>query len=196
MLEDANDGDGLSFQAGGRRYSTDDILRHARKYTQEQRDKVESLWLSGNIMDTLPKELCMMFPNVRTIAVAENRLSTINVHFMTNLKVLYVHNNQLQRFPSAMTRLTKLETLCTGGNTSLHEALRFSSFNFHEVQELLRTIHAHNTPIDAACRSTIIALLGVRKFRPIPTLAMIDKNVMAIIGKMMQADCVSGAWKK
>ncbi len=172
------------------------LLHNARQYSQTQRDGVTELWLPFNDMKTFPDELCVLFLNVNAIGLRKNMLCTIpaSICSMTKLKRLYLEGNQLQRLPSAMTRLTNLERLFIGANEALPIELQTNVWTLDTTQSVLRQIYMHYAPIDMACKSTIIALLGVRKFRPIPAFAMIGKDVMAIIGKMMWDDCVSGEW--
>ena len=35
------------------------------------------VWLGGNLLETLPAELCAMFPNAAIVALGSNRLSTL-----------------------------------------------------------------------------------------------------------------------
>ncbi len=172
------------------------VLQEARQSTQEKRNAVTSLWLNNSDMEMFPDELTMIFPNIEGISLEHNYLRTIPIRLcsMTKLQWLWLHVNQLQCLPSAMTRLTNLRQLLLSDNAALPTFHIRNTWSRDDTQLLLQRIGAHYGPIEAACRRTIVTLLGVRKFRPIPAFAFIGRDVMAIIGKMMWNDCVNGEW--
>ncbi len=190
-------------EANGTRFNIDhhcwestQVLSRVNEYTVEQRAGVVNLWADSNWMGTIPKELFVLFPSMHCLTVDNNGIQTLPVGICSWIKLrkLSLRNNRLQRLPSAMTRLTELKLLFLWGNTELPAAFQDNTVEYDSTQALLQAIGAHYGPIEAACRKTIVTLLGVRKFRPIAAFAFIGRDVMAIIGKMMWNDYGDGKW--
>ncbi len=191
--------DGKRFNADNYKWNTTEILQCARKYTQEQRDCVATLWLDNNCIKTFPEELCMLFPNVDMISMENNQICALPVCIcsMTKLESLYFERNNLQLLPSNMTRLTMLDSFYLGGNTTLPIWIHDDdSYNKNGTQLLLQKISTHYGPIEAALRKSIVTLLGIRKFRTVPVFAFINRDAMAIIGQMLWHDYRNGYWER
>ncbi len=189
---------GTLFNADYQDWKSDQILSTVKHYTLEQRANIDEMWADNNWMDTIPGELFVLLPNIRVLAVENNVIRTlpVGIYSWTKLNGLYLRDNHLQRLPSTMTRLTELRTLFLRGNAALPPELQENTQGYDDTQALIQAISEHYGAIEAACRKTIVTLLGVRKFRPIPAFAFIGRDVMAIIGRMMWNDCVSGEWSQ
>lgn len=84
--------------------------------------------------------------------------------------------------------------LALGRNSALPVGLQQNTYVYDETQNLLQQISAYYAPIDAHCRSAMICVLGVRKFKRNTLLAKVGKDVARIIARMMWNDCVDGNW--
>ncbi len=180
----------------GYRWSTARIVESALTLTQKERDYITVFYAGDNCMETFPDDMCTLFPNVEYLYCTDNQLLMLpfSLCTMTKLKAAHFTNNNLQRLPSSITRLVNLRSVELQGNASLPDEFQENTINCHATCSLQRRIGAYYGPIDRSCRKTIVTLLGIRQFRRVSTLAMIGKDVVNIIGKMMWADCVSGAW--
>lgn len=172
--------------------STEDMAAVLRSLSEEQRQNVRVLWLFRNQMERVPEEVWTLFDaeDMDVLSLFDNRLTRLpeQIGLMCNLTWFYADQNRLERLPSSLTNLTRLENVDLRDNPRLPRALTQCFGANHEAsQGLLRDIGEHFGRVERAfakCGQACVALLAIRS-RSALWKACVPKDVARMIARMV-----------
>lgn len=158
--------------------------------TKEDCENTRMLWLFDNHMTYLPKEICVLFPNLEMLSIQGNFIQELpnELTRLTKLDTLLVSRNPISQLPASYGRLTTLEMLgLDDTRLPLHLRQVPKVHANKKTQELLQQVVKCNEELYAPVRKSIVILLGLRKRRDVLDFLSIDKGVITVIAKIIWA---------
>ncbi len=135
---------------------------------------------------SLPNDFASMFPNVNWLDVTGNQFKTLPtvICAMTQLRALFVNHCKIERIPSGITRLTKMDCLWILRGNAFEDVLP-PSVGIMTIQTRLPIYSKYFATVEQRERRAVAAVMRYLRARSAP-------DIVRMIGQMIWRSYQSG----
>lgn len=165
------------------------VLNHIGRLPASIRQEIVEIWLRGSKIDAIPNSVPLLLPCLDLVSVNDNLLRRLpnTLTTLTGLQRLYIDGNpHLEALPSALTRLTQIQSWDRVRDQLPPHLQRFLYRNPRDVAQLIGEAAAFFEPLERneeALRKNLVILMGVRGKSP--WMKMLGRDIVQYLAQLI-----------